>query len=733
MSFYIVVKLLLLGFALVSYLIYQSRRSDNHDALQVLRKAPVTRQLTEQETAALEPLKVAEKLLFQPEVRSLKGPYRQHGMSINSGTTMHDTINDVTVLLPYDAAAFLDTDNEAEVVISGNIAIVVTLNGFDVVSGRQRAAAGASATTPATNAAPASELADSVDETNPATVAVAPAQQEVEWVLERTETPVEAQLRLQRRWKKSMALVWLAAVILLWLGACRLGLIAQTMFIIGGLACVVAGIVLMLHRPRADPRPRRRIDRARGPLLMFTQRAANNASVVNTHALLGDSLKLQLPDHWRNSGRIVSGEPVEIEVDRGDGRVLGMGNGWSLEDEQKRFPDARWRTPLLLTFVGLFGLMLALAGNDGLVSELKTSIAAIMPGTVREDTSAQSLLKNPPSSGDTLRTSGRGFCAPSLQRDGSGELIASADCEQMYWGSSPLQIGPPSIDPTMESLYSGGYLQTQVSTSRAMLAAMLAGSSGYSLGAQPSVLEVSGLHTLVDLVEAACPTASFECDGLKVSLARTLQLEVNDEDGARSLDDWPALAVELRKLADLPRGINFIELTTGDVRGIRDLTRGFASENVAKALAQQSAHIPNQERNGVVLVLDQNFLDLSSDGAHASSDYDATDDDGSNGLVAQWARTQQLLGSESPFEVNARVIGVTKDNGSLRLELSALDDVPGKTPSAIGGTLLLLLSLALLGSQLPRLIIGIRNAKRRREALAEDLRKRPPPGQPLLF
>lgn len=733
MSFYIVVKLILLGFALVSYLIYQSRRSDNHDALQVLRKAPVARPLTEQEVAALEPLKVAEKLLFRPEVRSLKGPYRQHGMSINSGTTMHDTINDVTVLLPYDAAAFLDTDNDAEVVISGNIAIVVRLNGFDVVSGRQRAAAGVTATTPATNNAPVSKLADSVDEANPATVAVAPAQQEVEWLLERTETPAEAQLRLQQRWKKSTALVWLAAVILLWLGACRLGHIAQTMFIIGGLACVVAGIVLMLRRPRTDPHPRRRIDRARGPLLMFTQRAANNASVVNTHALLGDSLKLQLPDHWRNSGRIASGEPVEIEVDRGDGRVLGLGNGWSLEDEQKRFPEARWRTPLLLTLVGLLGLMLALAGNDGVVSELKTSIAAIMPGTLRQDTSAQSLLKNPPSSGDTLQTSGRGFCAPSLQHGDSGQSIASADCEQMYWGSSPLQIGSPSIDPTMESLYSGGYLQTQASASRAMLAAMLAGSSGYSFGAQPSVLEVSGLHTLVDLVEAACPTASFECDDLKMSLARTLQLEVNDEDGARSLDDWPALAVELRKLADLPRGINFIELTTGDVRGIRDLTRGFASENVAKALAQQSTQIPNLERNGVLLVLDRSFLDLSPDGAHASSDYGATDDVGSNGLVAQWARTRQLLGSESPFEVNARIIGVTKDNGSLRLELSALNDVPGKTPSAIGGTLLLLLSLALLGCQLPQLISGIRNAKRRREALTEDLRKRPPPGQPLLF
>ncbi len=152
----------------------------------------------------------------------------------------------------------------------------------------------------------------------------------------------EAQLRLQQRWKKALALAWLAAAILLWLGACPLGRIAQTMFILGGLGCVLVGILLALRRPRADALPRRQVDRARGPLLMFTQRAAGNAAVVNTHALLGDSLKLHLPAHWRNSGRVTSGESVEIEVDRDSGRVLGLGNGWSLEDEQRR-----------LTFEGL--------------------------------------------------------------------------------------------------------------------------------------------------------------------------------------------------------------------------------------------------------------------------------------------------------------------------------------------------------------------------------------------
>ncbi len=732
MSFYIVVKILLLGFALVSYLIYQSRRSNNHDALMVLRTAPVTRQLTEQEAAALEPLKVAEKLLFLSEVRILKGPYRQHGVSINSGTTMHDTINDVTVLLPYDAADFLESDNEAEVVISGNIAIVVTLNGFDVVSGRQRAASGPTVTMPTAVSAESKSSSD-LTNSDPTQTPSLPVQKSVEWLRQRTETPVEAHLRLRQRWNRPLALAWLAAVILLWLGACRLGHTAQVIFIICGLVCVLAGAFLVLRRPRTDTRVQRKVDRANGPLFIFSQRTANNAAVVNKHALLGDSLKLQLPEHWQNSGRITSGESVEIEVDRGDGRVLGLGDGWSLEDEQRRFPEARWRTPLLLTLVGALGLVLALLGSDGPVSELKASVAAIMPGTVREDTSAQSLLQDPPSTGDTLRISGSGYCAPAMQRDDSGEMIASADCKQIRWGGSPVKVGSLKLDPALMALYSGDYLQTRTSSSRAMLAAMMAGASGYPFGASPSTLEVSGLHDLVALLETVCTTSSNQCEALKASLASTLQLEVHDESGSRRLTAWPELASELRKLGDLPRSFNSIELNPGDVDAVRRLTRDFAAADIAHALAQQTTRILDQGKGGVTLALDERAAAPSATDGGADRGYGSDDEYSSNGLLEQWARTQQLLGSESPFEVNARVIGTTKDNGGLRLQLSALDGDPDKTPSAIGGTLLLLLSLALVGSQLPRLVIGVRNAKRRRAALNEDLRKRPPPGQPLLF
>lgn len=731
MSFYIVVKLLLLGFALVSYLIYQSRRSANHDALQVLRRTPVTRPLTEPEIAALEPLKVTENLLFQPEVRRLTGPYRQHGVSINSGTTLHDTINDVTVLMPYDAPAFVGAENDAEVVISGDIAIVVTLNGFDVVGGRQRAVAGTPATAAATDAAPARS------ERAPGSVAPAalttPTADSVEWLHQRTETAVEAQLRLQQRWKKALALAWLATAILLWLGACPLGRIAQTMFILGGLGCVLVGILLALRRPRADALPRRQVDRARGPLLMFTQRAAGNAAVVNTHALLGDSLKLHLPAHWRNSGRVTSGESVEIEVDRDSGRVLGLGNGWSLEDEQRRFPEARWRTPLLLSLVGGFALMLSLAGNDGVIPKLKTSIAAIMPGKVREDASAQSLLKNPPSRGDTLQLSGTGFCAPASHRDDSGEMIAGADCLQIRWGGKPVKAGSLQLDPALMALYSGNYLQTRRSSSQAMLTAMMAGTGNYPLGASPSVLEVSGLHDLVALLETVCATASAECDALKSSLARALQLEVHDENGSRLLTDWPALAQELRKLGDFPPAFNSIELNIADVENIRGLTRDFASADIAHALSRQTAQILAQGEDGVTLAMDERVADPSAEDADSGGDYGSGDHHGANGLLEQWQRTQQLLGKESPFQINARVIGVTQTGNGLRVELSALDGDPSKTPSAIGGTLLLLLTLALLGSQLPRLFIGIRDARRRRTALTEDMRKRPPPGQQQMF
>ena len=60
MTFWIILKLVLIGLALFSYLSYKSRRSDNHGALAQLRQAPVLRTLTPDEALALEPLRILD-------------------------------------------------------------------------------------------------------------------------------------------------------------------------------------------------------------------------------------------------------------------------------------------------------------------------------------------------------------------------------------------------------------------------------------------------------------------------------------------------------------------------------------------------------------------------------------------------------------------------------------------------------------------------------------------------
>ena len=136
-------------YSLFSGITYLMRRSENKQALRSLQQGagqPV-RRLDPNERAALEPF------LFEPAnparamplqgdgVHVLEGAYLQHGLSTGQGgSVMHHTIGDVEVILPYDAADFLEPHNRAEVVFGSKCAIVVRLNGsFDLPGAHARA------------------------------------------------------------------------------------------------------------------------------------------------------------------------------------------------------------------------------------------------------------------------------------------------------------------------------------------------------------------------------------------------------------------------------------------------------------------------------------------------------------------------------------------------------------------------------------------------------------------
>jgi hypothetical protein len=134
----------ILIYSLYSLITYYSRRSESKSALQQLAGTASVRELTAQEQDALAPFLIggSKPAAFSSHhVYRLTGAFVRHGISTQGGTeTMHDTLGDVEIILPYDAQEYLTEYNQAEVVLAEKFAIVVALNSqFNLLSARQRA------------------------------------------------------------------------------------------------------------------------------------------------------------------------------------------------------------------------------------------------------------------------------------------------------------------------------------------------------------------------------------------------------------------------------------------------------------------------------------------------------------------------------------------------------------------------------------------------------------------
>lgn len=135
----IVLKVGLILYAIYSFIVYASRRSGNKSALKGFRDRPVLRRITDEEKSALQPFLMGQGLTVEDDVRELSGAFLRHGLQSQGSSTEHDTIGDVDVLLPYDAIEYVEAYNEALVVLSKKCAVVIRVNGFDLLEGRQRA------------------------------------------------------------------------------------------------------------------------------------------------------------------------------------------------------------------------------------------------------------------------------------------------------------------------------------------------------------------------------------------------------------------------------------------------------------------------------------------------------------------------------------------------------------------------------------------------------------------
>jgi len=732
MTFWIILKLVLLGLALFSFLSYKSRRSDNHGALARLREAPVLRTLTPDEARALEPLRVASGLSWAPEVRALRGRFSRHGIEVNGAETLHDTLGDVEVVLPYDALAFLhDDDNDAEVVLCAKQAIVVRLNGFSVVDGRARTLqqANAHAEDDLPPPLPGQTGQADADATFGRPLPHA-AETPVVVVERRMETAEEAALRqpTSRVWK--MAGLWLLAFVLMLvvahadLGGARVPLLLAALGIAGG------AVWWQWRRPSLSPSMQpRAVNRVHGPLRLVDLPNPTNAALRTHHYFLGDALQVQVPAHWQRAGRLPLGQPVEVEILATSGEVLAMGTPWSQVDEARRFPEVRWGHHVVLLTVGLLATFAALLSSNGVTDDMALAWQGLRGGETRSDATPAMLAQRPPRGGDQVKLRGEGQCELALTSlQDLDTAVVLPDCSRVRWGGTPVTLPGLQMPAALLSLYRGDYVSAREDNTSAMLRLLMLQQAGADPYAQAALSArhaggkiVSGMGNLVEVVEQACAAGLEDCDALKREIVDELAATADVDGRELALDSWPLLARELRRAVE--EGNDGMLMPSHQLSALQDITRGHAGTAIARQLQTLAPQLLSLQQGGVVLATPH---DLRGDTNAAR--LDAADVRAAS-VLDRWERAMTTMATPVRFTVDGLVVGRHEDAAGLRLEVDT-DADQGRIVAAAANTLALLLAIVLALGQAALLCRAVARARTRRRALDADMQARPVPGLP---
>lgn len=348
---------------------YMQWASDERAALRLLRRNPPLRLLTEDEDAALATLRALSGRKHDTQVRVLSGAF--NGTSAFGNRPFHRAyLGDVAVLLPFDAWRHVAADNHAEVVLGGDSALVVRLNGFHIVGARQRLAA---------------------EEAEHAAASEGPLQRKGRIARpiaactvrgQRLETAAEVAMRRGDgvRWPGIViALLALAA-----LPALQIDVALWSRLFLGLPLCAVAGTAVWMAWPR------QRGPRVPQPVLHLSG-VLNQLTLLPGHSprwLLGSDHSVQLPAEWLACKRFRSGQYLELAVRESDGLVLAAGREWSLVADRARFSpgDAArsliwlWLTLCVMLFGGLFVELPLAASNTSATAKASTDALTLLHG-----------------------------------------------------------------------------------------------------------------------------------------------------------------------------------------------------------------------------------------------------------------------------------------------------------------------------------------------------------------
>lgn len=768
----IVLKVGLILYAIYSLIVYASRRSDNKSALKGFRDTPVLRRITDDEKSALQPFLMGQGLTVEDDVRELSGAFLRHGLQSQGASTEHDTIGDVDVLLPYDAIDYVEAFNEALVVLSKKCAVVIRVNGFDLLEGRQRAQRQQAQDAQWKRGEPgALPSLDDVgpDAGLPATEAAASVagdpdarykRGEVVILNQRAETPEEVASRVGRGSGWGSALVWLLAFALLWLATWDAVRGAQAYLLGAGLLAGLCAAWLFVRRPAGTSAERhpQQVNRVRGMLNEIAVVNAGNVAIKRVGLFLGDKLSVALPSHWAHAPSTPYGEVIEAELRASDCSAVSFGDKWSVADEWRRFRPVYWGRHLLHLLVGLLALAaLALSLPDPR-ADLPGDLALVAQSVFHEEapayTDAAQLAAQPPQWGSLVSLKGEGRC--EIDMGGHGNHTApEVDCSKVRWNGQAPMVPDLKIPESIVALGSPDFIRASENGIAASLMAMLRMQMGQ--GADPLAayrarenvpMVVRRFDRTVAMVDAACKDSDGlspgGCRNLQQAIVNTVEATVEKDGTDTPIRSWAALAASAapdKENADLV--LTRSQLATLQ-RTVRQSVDGLVA---AKIEAARPAIVP--ARGGVVLVSTSPIgavqRQASEQDTTVADDADAavveaaaavdSEDTGDDSLLGRWARLQRNAAPEGvkPFVLAGLVTARDADgSGAMRLHLDPHRDAT-QVAAAGAHTLWWVFGLLLVLVNGVLFVLRFAQGLRRRSRLHADIATRPAPGATGLF
>lgn len=528
----LLVSLLSIGISLYALSGYFTRRHAHDAGVGALRTGPALRQLSAEEQAALTPYLTVQRLTTDGGVRALSGVFVVHALTVTGGyQRAHQTIDGVDVLLPYDAQDFIASYNQAEVVLTNKVAVVVSLNGFTLLEGRAR----------------------SMGELTP-DAANDPGTFEVETLGRRMETAneVDRRMAMLNRGGRS-ALCWSAAFWLLW-AASRQDVGSWSAALIAGsvVFCVLA--LVMLRPSRQTPEPQT-VDRLRGRLTQLQMAQSGNVSVHRMQFFLGSTVPISLPWHWQHSGRVHVGELVDLEVRASDRQLLTLRPGLSLGEESRLFPEVHWGRALVIFLLAMTALLFVWLGSPSLGNDIAVAWQRWSVGGETPYATASDVVKAQPPVGKSVDIIGKGRCELRLT-DGADDYKAPyPDCNLVRWGGEPLTVAPVDLSGVAAAaMHFGGayylrfrpYIYTADPKTLDVMARRLAIRGDMSTFAT-NAMELHELKVTFDVIESVCRTPTSSCAFLKQQFldfldGRSVVMGRGRASRAKPVADWASLA-----------------------------------------------------------------------------------------------------------------------------------------------------------------------------------------------